>query len=388
LKVLFIPNAGAVVPHLAPLMALDMQLDPGRHETAFLLPARFHASLAALGKRVLPIDYRFDTAFRDEVAACTAFAPDVIIDDFSLVALLTASAMGIPRVTIARTGAFPGYAPRDDAHLHSSESIGRFDFENAYRDCEEVFGIPPPRSFADACLANASIVPGIRSIECLPAEAADRADFVFAGALSLPDEAMPRADDAPVHDADATSAFLDRQQGRPCAFVTLGSVLAPSLSIRSAILHLLEHGMAVVSTVRLDGLPETLAEHFHFAPFVRMHAVCARADLMVHHCGSGTYQYAILHRLPSICIGSRYYDRDDVAHRLEELGVAKYVPASDDPAPFMSAFRAAFDAYASDGEWLAEATRRLEALVRENDETAAGFDLGALLHAVVQEAYV
>lgn len=384
MKILFIPNAGAVVPHLAPLMALALKLDPVAHEVGFLAPARFHASVRSLGKQVLDIDYRPERAFQDEMSACTRFRPDVIVDDFSLVTLLTATLMDLPRVTIARTGAFPGYVPRDANHCHSCESIARFDFAANFSESESCFGIPAPESFADVCAAHASIVPGIASIEQLPFDADDRPDFFFSGALDLPDRLMPIPDGRTRPDEAAMSEFFERHAQRRIVFVTLGSVLAPSDSIRRAILHMLDAGVAVVSTVGMTDLPAGYDRLFHYAPFVPMHAVCSRVDMMVHHCGSGTYQYAILHGLPSLCIGSGFYDRDDIGRRLHELGVGRFIPG-DDAALFMEKFRDGFDACIDPSSaWHAQAMRRLEALKRENDLASRRFDLESILNEVVR----
>jgi len=385
LRILFIPNAGAVIPHLVPLMALDSRLVPQIHESAFLVPSRFHASLKKLGRQVLDVDYRPETAFRDEMTACGHFRPDVIIDDFSMVTLLTASVTGVPRITIARTGAFPGATPRDKDHRHSCESIGRFDFDVNFRDCELFCGVPTPRTFADVCAANASIIPGIPSIETLPPGTGDRQDFFFAGSLNVPDHMIPSPDEHVHSDSDAAMTFVDRHQGRGIAYVTIGSVLAPGNSICTAILHMLDVGMAVISTIRMTGLSAAQSELFYHAPFIQMDAVCSRVSMMVHHCGSGTYQYAIAHKLPSICVGSKFYDRDDVAHRLDELGVAKYIPAGVDTTAFMERFREALNVCRdSSSKWHIEAMRKLDALKHENDSTSESFDLEAVLYAVIE----
>ena len=62
---------------------------------------------------------------------------------------------------------------------------------------------------------------------------------------------------------------------------------------------------------------------------------------MIHHCGSGTYHYPIVHTLPSLIIATGYYDRDDVAERLQELGAAIHIRASDNQADTEERFAAA-----------------------------------------------
>lgn len=385
MRILFVPNAGAVIPHLVPLLALDGRLAPQVFESAFLAPARFHASLRKLGKQVLDIDYRAETAFRAEMAACSAFEPEVIVDDFSMVTLLTSSVAGVPRVTIARTGAFPGGTPRSENQRHSCESIGRFDFDSQFKDCEAFCGVPTPRTFADVCAGHVGIIPGIPSIEMLPADAAGHQDFFFAGPLNVPDHMIPRADEHVLGCSAAAMSFFDRHQDREIAFVTLGSVLAAGNSIREAVLQLLDSGIAVISTVQMLELSRAQSDLFHHAPFVQMDAVCSRVSLMIHHCGSGTYQYAIAHGLPSICIGSGFYDRDDVARRLDELGVAKHIPVGVSGGEFMERFHDAL-ALCRDrsGGWNLAAMRKLEALKHENDRTSESFDLEAALRSSIE----
>ena len=384
MRILFVPNAGAVVPHLVPLLALDSRHVPRAYESAFLIPSRFHASLKQLGRQVLDIDYRAETAFRDEMAACGQFQPDVIVDDFSMVTLLTSSVAEVPRVTIARTGAFPGSC-RGSNDRHSCESIGRFDFDMNFRDCELFCGVPTPRTFADVCAASASIIPGIPSIETLPSAVAHHQNFFYAGSLGVADDMIPGLGEYADDSSAQALSFIDRHRDREIAFVTLGSVLAPSNSICSAVLHMLDAGIAVVSTVRMTDLSAAQSELFYHAPFVQMDAVCSRASLMVHHCGSGTYQYAIAHGLPAICIGSGFYDRDDVAHRLDELGVAKFIPVTADGNEFMSSFCEALGRCRDrSSRWCVEALRTLALLKSENERASGSFDLEAVLQRSIE----
>lgn len=387
LRILFVPNTGAVIPHLLPLLALDFRLESSRHETAFLAPAAFHKSLRNERRNVLDIDYRSESLFRDEMAACGHFRPDVIVDDFSLSVLLTAKVANKPRITLLRTGSFPGGQPRDSAHRHSCEShAGRkFDFGTHFQNFELLCGAPAPKTFSEACAANASIIPGIRAIEELPPSLDDDPSYFFAGALSISDSAVPTLFDA---NRDTASqdilAFLENNRERKIVYLTLGSVLKGDESIRKSIEYMLSAGISVISTIDLPEVPSFLKSLFHYAPFVPMHVVCSRVSLMIHHCGSGTYQYAILHKVPSICIGSQCYDRDDVAYRLEELGVAKYIPANEDAVAFSKIFREKFDqCIDSQGHWYKEAKQRLELLKIENDQAAATFDFGTVLETAV-----
>lgn len=305
--------------------------------------------------------------------ACGTFHPDIIVDDFSLTARLTAKLVDKPRVSIRRTGDFPGYTPRNITRHHSGVYVK---WEEFYRNCEAVCGLLPPKSLAEVCEGDANVIPGIRSIEALPMTFRNDPTYAFAGALIVPDSLVPTR----VVNAHDIKRFLERNDKRPTVYVTLGSVLKADESIRSAIRFVLDWGFAVISNVDLPDVKPAQTDLFFYGPILPMHTVTSRAYLMIHHCGSGTYQYAITHGVPSICIGSRCYDRDDVAQRLEELGAARYIPRDLDDDGFVERFRRVFlDCVSSTGNWYQRSKSSLDLLKRENDETMASFDFETLL---------
>ncbi|HEX7813580.1 glycosyltransferase [Dyella sp.] len=340
--------------------------------------------MKTLGRQVLDIDYQAQSSFRDEMAACGAFQPDVILDDFSMVALLTAQVTETPRITVARTGVFPGGLPSNRNYRHSCESLGegRFDFAGNYGNWESFFGIKPPNDFAQLSEANLSIVPGIPQIEVLPAGATDIQTYHFAGTLGIPDHEMAQLHAHGLASNPAIERFLEKHQGQRIALLTLGSVMASRGAMRSAVIDMLQAGIAVISTMTVDDLQPSLGDMFLYAQRVPMDAVCSRIDMMVHHCGSGTYQYAINHRLPSICIGSGFYDRDDVAKRLASLGVAIHLPFEHDDEAFIENFRQACTQASENGKWLEQARLALDGLKKENERVSRTFDMESILRSL------
>src|SRR5205807_4708300 len=120
MKVLFVPHNHTVVPHGIPLLALKQKcLDPSI-ETAFLLPRAYHSLGRILNINVLNIDH---SGFRIEMEAYGQFRPDVVVDDCSPSTGHAAKFAGLPRITILRTGTFPGYVPRNPTHGHSMGNI-------------------------------------------------------------------------------------------------------------------------------------------------------------------------------------------------------------------------------------------------------------------------
>jgi len=377
MRILFIPCAGGVVAHLLPLMALEARLDRSRHQAAFLVPLYLHELLRSQGLNVLDIDYRREQAFRNEMLACGRFRPDIIVDDLSLTALLTTKVFKRPRLTIRRTGTFPGGIPRHHTYRHSYHGE-EFLFDTYYRDSERTFGIRAPKNLTEVCAADMNIVPGIRSIEVLPTALRDDPTYAFAGSLIVPDSQVPTREDR----LQQVIQFFDRNQRRAVVYLTLGTTLNPTDQIREIAQCVLDSGFALISTVDLPDLVPAYREVFFYARFLPMDAVCSNVRLMIHHCGCGTYHYAIRHRVPSICIGSGCYDRDDIAYRLDELGIAKYIP--QDELALLKTFQATFlNCVDSAGQWYRTAKQSLELLRDEDERTSAAFDFeGALEKAL------
>lgn len=379
MNILFIPNVSAIIPHLVPLMALESQLDKRRHKAAFLIPRVLHKSLMNMGRHVLDIDYQAKHTLRDNMLAIRHFRPDVVVDDLSSTALLATKLAKIPRVTIRRTGVFPDTVPRNATHRHSMDP-SRIDFNAFYGNTEAIFGIRPPRNIVEMCAAEMNIVPGISSVETISSSLCDDSTYVFAGALILPDSMVPRMSNL---DNDGLQGFLGTIRNRQIVLVTLGSVLKPTDAVRDLIKYMLDIGLAVISTVEIGDLEPSRQRMFFYSPFLPMHAVCSRVRLMVHHCGSGTYQYSIVHKVPSLCIGSQCYDRDDVAQRLEELGVAKYVPSAEGNTGFTERFRELLDECLGTSDWYDASVRNLALLKAENDRTAAAFNFEKVVERAV-----
>jgi hypothetical protein len=221
------------------------------------------------------------------------------------------------------------------------------------------------------------------SIELLPPALRDDPQFVFAGSL-LPDDALSTA--GCFVDMNALSSFLVRNNSCGIALLTLGTTQKPGRLITQIIHHLLSIGLAVVTTVPVSEIPSSFLSRLHYSKWVPMHKACAASAFMIHHCGSATYQYAILHERPSICLGSGFHDRDDVATQLEDLGVAKYLPPTLGPDGIFARFQSTLpDLVDSSSPWRASAQSSLGALANEYRSTSASFDFAALLESVVRD---
>ncbi|HEV3199361.1 MAG TPA: nucleotide disphospho-sugar-binding domain-containing protein [Bryobacteraceae bacterium] len=324
MRVLFVPNALVVASHGVPLLALNMRSAGHSIETAFLLPRGFHGVRHNFDIDVLDIDH---DGFRTEMQAYGKFRPDVVVDDCSLSTGHAAAFARIPRVTVIRTGTFPGYTPRSAAQRHS---MG-FNVKLGVPDVTCI-GLKQPTRLDDLFTADHYIVPGIPSIEVLPEALSGRPDFTFAGPLILDDqdiEKLERVVRLSRHDfirADSLEQFLSSVQYRPVVYFTFGNVAKADPGVTQSIERLVKDGIAVVTNIPSNIQSPLL----YYSLYFPMHLVCSRVNLVVHHCGSGTYHYPLLHGVPAVTIGTGCFDRDDVALQLDRLGVAIHVDPSQD----------------------------------------------------------
>lgn len=405
MKLLFIPSPSGGLAHLIPLLALRRLVVDDSWQSAFLLPQHMHGLVKEMGYEVLNLDHQpfGSSGFRSEMRACHTFAPDVLIDDCGLTTGFTASLMHIARVTIQRTGIFPGGVARNPRHRHS---LNLSDNDLRHLPDLTVMGLKQPTKMSDLFEAEAKIVPGVASIEVLPSALVGDASYYFSGPLLLEDylaEPTSRADSVGASEKPAirvpqlksvenlrpVQEFLSNNQQRRRVYVTLGTEAKPTDAVRECICWMLDQGMAVITNVPLDTPGAAAQGHFHYAPYLPMHTICSTVDLMVHQCGSGTYQYSLLHCVPSITIGTQCYDREDVALTLEEAGVSVHIPDPREQANFAAALQGAVQRYfAQDEAGLKQAKARLKVLKREVDDTVAEFDFEKVVRSAVSAHFL
>jgi hypothetical protein len=350
-------------------------------DTAFLLPSMFHAVRHAAGINVLSLDYR--NTMRSELEAYELFRPDVVVDDCSVTSVYATTVQNVPRLAIVRTGTFQGYEPRNPRH-HLSLRI-----ESEPHDL--IFAREMNLQLekgSDFFRGTQYLIPGIRTIEQLPEVTRASTDYRYTGPLLLDDDCIelivntinPRA-----MARVAVERFCDGQRDRPLAFFTFGNFLVPTPEIRECIRRLLRQGIAVISTISIDSTTAAERLLYHHAPYLPMHYLSRRANLIVHQCGSATYQYAIEHETPTITIGSGCFDRDDVAVRLEQLGISRHLVNPAEEPHFVERFMELAELGLAD----TDRTTRLERVRELKDEierTRSAFRIGEALTGVLERA--
>lgn len=362
IRVLLVPHKTGLA-HTIPLVALDRMLRERGVETAFQVAPIIHGAVKRMGVRILPVEHR--GTIQSELNAYRDFEPDVVIDDCSPTTGFATGVWGVPRITIQRTGTFPSQRPRNPSHRHSLP-VTRDSVPDLAR-----WGLSAPADIAGYFDAPVKIVPGIRSVEVLPGALGDDPSYFFSGPLIADDVGFAPLD-----------AFFADNAGRDVVFFTHGLEAPAAAAVAACMRFVLEDGRAVVSSIPSRALGEAYPGRFFHAGYLPLHRVCSRAKLAVHHCGSATYHYPLLHEVPAITVGTRSCDRDDVAVRLEELGASRHLPAPEECGDFTDRFVEAYrECSAAGGEVYARRKECAGRLAGEIRRTAAAFDVEEVLEA-------
>lgn len=368
MRVLFVPgHRQGAIAHGIPLLALSRQLEPS-FVSAFLVPKGYWSFFRERGASVLDIDH---DELKTQMIAHARFKPDVVVDDLSFTTAFAHELRPFPRVTIQRTGSFPGESAPAPGREHSADP--------ALKSLPDLswMGLAKPTRVADMVKAEAVIVPGIKSVEVLPASLQGDPRYFFSGPL-VADDALPVRGAPRSAEVDAVDAFLERHAARQIVLFTFGTIARAPRHVEANICRLLEQGRAVISTVAVEGAAHSaLFLHGEFLPF---HRICARASLMIHHCGSGTSQYPIRFNLPSITLATGCHDREDVALRLQSLGASVHFDRTVEQSGYDARFDEAVQAYLEPtSDVLRSARAVLARLNQEADMTAASFKLSRAL---------
>jgi len=353
MNTLTIPALSGGASHLIPLYVLHQRyfrkLNVNNH---FLVLEGKHETLKKSGIPVVPIDYNLqiqskdedlsihkDVLFKKQRDAYKHVQPTVIIEDNSFSTPLIAEKNNIPRISIHRTGFFRSLPKeyRNPNHMHSLEKgykneksfdasfIFNSDFPSLKTNRSEVNLL---RNYLNA---KTKLIPGIPSIEVLPENIKNRDSYFYTGPLTVednPSEALKNELDT----------FMNANADKKKVFITTGLIDRGNIS--EYVAHLLNQNYAVIATAPIE-VNETYQNQFFYNRFLPLNFICTKVDLVIHQCGSGMYHYPILNEKPSITIGTQCYDREDVAIRLQQLGVNKHVPHPDDNAKYLAIFKEA-----------------------------------------------
>lgn len=351
MKILTIPYIFGGASHLIPLMV--MQHNYIRKISAiknfFLVSETKHNILSAQGMKVLPLNYGVTDISIENIISSVEYYdkkikaiedkafnylnPDILLEDICFNSAMLAEKYGIPRISIQRTGMFRNLPTekRNPKHHHSLEKGMDKIFTLHQNHKTYDFG---SEVFSEKYIqANAKIIPGIPSLEILPDNQPNKDSYFYAGPLIVNDRPS-------IFFKNKLAKFLQKNKDKKKVYITTG--LVDYSSIVAYIKLLLKKNYAIITNHDISGLNPNLIFSKKILP---LNYVCSKMDLIIHHCGSGMYHYPILNKKPSITIGTQCFDREDIALRLQQLGVSKHTPNPNDDEKYLSIFEGHLDKF-------------------------------------------
>lgn len=384
MKILTVSAISGGMSHLIPLYVLHQRYLRSEREidNLFLINSESQKLFRMQGIHCLPIDYRLkedlpnpanflsqkEYVLEMEKEAYNLVKPSLIIEDNAFFTPLIAEKNQVPRISIQRTGAFRSIDRRyrNDKHRHSIEkgtavvtSANRLPLTNSetfqYTDSEFYF-------LQKYTKPKVKIIPGISTIERLPAHIEEEDSYFYCGPLI----AMDKPSDLL---SDRLKEFMHTNKQRAIVFITTG--LVDKTPVEEFIEFFVKRNYAVITTCNCPATKE-YSQQIFYNNLLPLNHVCAMSNLVIHQCGSGMYHYPILNRVPSLTIGTQCYDREDIALRLEELNVSGHIPHPDDNPNYWTIFLELVDRFEKNTLMDFSMVDRLK---REINETMLNFDV-------------
>jgi UDP:flavonoid glycosyltransferase YjiC (YdhE family) len=333
-KVLFIPHP--MPSHLIPLISLARKLRKNEFTVAFLVPQELGEYVRNNNLDLIDLPGRNFDKMTQELIAISNFNADVIVDDHNFYTAFSSRVMNKPRISIVRKGTIP-FENLTIGYKHSS-GVNEF-FESLKSLDHKGLDLWRPTTISDLFKGDINLIPSIPTLETLPPELEERGSYIYSGPLLLNDEEMAGSLSFSSDVLTALDIFLANNRNRRIVYFTKGIADPPEILNRAeyCIHSLLSHEeVAVITNVKIQGQHDK--SRYFSNNFLPMNKICAVADIMIHQCGSGAYNYQLINKIPGIVLGSKCYDRDDIALRLEKIGVAAYIPADLDEQSYYNKF--------------------------------------------------
>lgn len=388
MKILTIPYIAGGISHLLPLYILEQKYIKKNRllKNQFLTNKNIHNFLGLQGINCVQMDYTLENQHlleKDfeqinnslvamEKQAYEMTLPDVIIEDTACLTPLIAEKNNIPRISIQRTGVFRAIDKqyRNPNHVHSFQKGSHQNIEdgfaNSYTDEAKFFDSTDLKLLEQYPYPKAKIIPGIPSIECLPEDIKNKESFFYSGPLLVQDKPSEQL-------LIRINHFMANNPDKPIVFITTGTV--DKTPIGKYILYFIEKGFAVITTCN-DPIINTYPEQILYNKLLPLHYICSISDVMMHQCSASIYHYPIMNAIPSITIGTQCYDREDIAIRLEQLGVSAHIPHPDDNAKYWEIFEVTVEKFMENK--LVD-KKAMEKLQMEIQSTMDNFDINEVI---------
>ncbi|MEC3875862.1 glycosyltransferase family protein [Chryseobacterium salviniae] len=346
MNILTIPYIAGGLSHLLPLYVLQQKYlrDNSGIKNHFLVNDNSQKLLTMQGIDFVPVNYTLkenllkpgspqeikEDIIDMEKRAYEIVQPSLIIEDTSMLSPLIAEKNKIPRISIQRTGIFRSIdkSHRNEKHVHSLEkgnTGNSSENPSVLFTSNEDFNAPFLTQYAHP---KAKIIPGIPTIERLPENIENRNSYFYSGPLVVMDKPSKNL-------SVRLEEFLCNNKGKPVVFITTGTI--DKTPIENFIEFFVQRNYAVITTCYC-GINEKYSREILYNKILPLHHICGISDLVIHQCGSGMYHYPIMNRIPSLTLGTQCYDREDVALRLQELGVSAHIPHPDDNPEYWNIF--------------------------------------------------
>ncbi|AEE48583.1 hypothetical protein [Haliscomenobacter hydrossis] len=343
MNILNLPYFAGGLSHLLPLYVLHHKYI--KHQAGinnyFLVNNNWQRLLTVQGLDCVPIDYFGDEALQllsnnhieaasyaieKQQEAYDKVKPALIIEDTVFIAPLIAEKNDVPRISIQRTGIFRSIDERyrNNTHVHSLQKGDGFDrsafFSNNSAAGVNTFDEEDALYLEKYTEPKAKIIPGIPTIERLPEDIANRDSYFYAGPLIVKDKPSKNL-------TDRLDEFLMINKQKQIVFITTGTV--DKTPIEKYIEFFVSRNYAVITTCDCE-INNVYPKSIFYNKLLPLHHICKISNLVVHQCGSGMYHYPIMNRAPFLTLGTQCFDREDIAQRLQELGVSGHIPHPDD----------------------------------------------------------
>ncbi len=284
----------------------------------------WNANQFTAGRGFLDIDYVRAIA-QDYIKVMQAYDPDVIVDTWGFPSSLAAKILRKPLVSITQA----------DLHPEGKGFIGWRqpppDLPNPVSIVNQVLkehGLPLlEKKMEELLMGDMVLVVGTPDTDPLP----ESATVSYVGAL----QSITTASSLPhwIQELPADCPLVWVYSGTPRYGGDRPTMVDSIVVIRASLALLGNETVTVVLTTGHQPLPEEfspLPSNVHFAPYVPGFAMAQRSDLLIHHCGHGSYLTGLSAGAPAVVIPT-YSERESNARRLAELGAGEYVlPQTDE----------------------------------------------------------
>lgn len=350
MNILTIPYIAGGISHLIPLYVLQQKYLRNNVEfkNQFLVNNNSQIFLKMQGISCVPVDYMFEenlvmskdfgkinkSLVEMEQKAYDIVKPTLIIEDTACITPLIAEKNHIPRISIQRTGIFRAIDKRyrNPNHVHSFQKGSNVDksesFSNSYKAETSFFNKTDLNFLEQYIKPKVKIIPGISTIERLPENIEDRESYFYSGPLIVMDKPSENL-------SNRLDEFLNNNKQKNIVFITTGTI--DRTPIENFIEFFVKRNYAVITTCNCE-INDKYKQEVFYNKLLPLHYICGISNLMIHQCSASIYHYPIMNRIPSLTIGTQCYDREDIALRLQELGVSGHIPHPDDNSDYWNVF--------------------------------------------------